>query len=127
MAIAPAPDGSHLQAYRWTMVSAVPGRSVPVLTGFGFVLPSGGTPQVDPPVKVNDTPPENVSGEYAPELTAPENAASGVSVSASPSVPVPLEGFVFGVHLNFAAPAAGSPASVNTEHDTGPVVVNVAL
>src|SRR5258708_3577937 len=50
---------------------------------------------------------------------------SGVSVSGRPSVPV--EVFVFGVHLYFASPVAASPAAFSTGHETGPAVFNVAV
>ena len=53
--------------------------------------------------------------------------APGVSVSSMLSVPVAVEGFVFGVHLYAEEPLPVSPGAFSTEQDTVPAVFSVAL
>ena len=100
--------------------------NVPFLTAFaGF--PPAGTPHVEPPVKVIEVLPDSASGENGPAVSAPENPVDRVSVKSISSVPVEVPGFVFGAHLNFAAPDASSPAVFSTGQPTIPLVFSVAV
>ena len=100
--------------------------NVPFLTAFAAFLPTG-TPHVEPPVKVIEVFPDSASGDNGPPASAPENATDAVSVRSILSVPVPVQGLVFGVHLKLAVPEASSPGPFSMGQPTIPVVFNVAL